>query len=300
MYNVGSSSAKRLIICNFTCFSSLQNSFEDPIYEDPVYEDLVYEEPLSAEINVTTSKDVNSTDVDHMRSIFPYADEENLQKALADSFGCLEDAVDEMLEEPTFATKPCVKNSMKYSSIKDALAVQHSKFKGDKETLKVSPNEVFEDILAHFKSSTFDPLSTLRIRYDRQPAADTGGVLHQCFADAFQRFSEKWFTDTGAPHSRAPLFRSDILLSKIFMYLGRMIAYSVSQYGPGFPVFSRAVYEYICSGSISNSLPFLTIENIGDQRKYSLASQVILYFLIPCIKYICSSTLSQEFNKAQN
>ena len=84
------------------------------------------------------------------------------------------------------------------------------------------------------------------------------------------------------------------------MYLGRMIAYSVSQYGPGFPVFSRAVYEYICSGSISNSLSFLTIENIGDRRKYSLASQVILHFLIPCIKYIWSCTLLQEFNKAQN
>ena len=156
-----------------------------------------------------------------------------------------------------------------------------------KKTLKMSPNEVFEDILAHFKSSTFDPLSTLRIRYDGQPAAGTGGVLHQCFADAFQRFSEKWV-------------RSDILLSKIFIYLGRMIAYLVSQYRPGFPVFSRAVYEYICSGSISNSLRFLTIENVGDQRKYSLALQVILYFLIPCIKYIWSSNVSQEFNKAQN
>ena len=264
MYNFGSSSVNRLTVCNFTCFSSLQNSFEDPVYEDPVYEDPVYEEPLSAEINVTVSKDVNPTDVDHLRSIFPYAAEENLQKALADSFGYLEDAVDEMLEEPVFATKPCFKNSMKYSSIKDALAVQHSKFKRDKETLKVSPNEVFEDILAHFKSSTFDPLSTLRIRYDGQPAADTGGVLHQCFSDAFQRFSEKWFTETGTPYSRAPLFRSDILLSKIFMYLSRMIAYSVLQYGLGFPLFSRAVYEYICSGSISNSLPFLTIENIGD------------------------------------
>ena len=162
----------------------------------------------------------------------------------------------------------------------------------------MSPNEVFEDILAHFKSSTFDPLSTLQIRYDGQPAADNGGVLHQCFSDAFQRFSDKWFIETGAPPSRAPLFRSDILLSKIFMYLGRMIGYSVSQYHPGFPVLSRTLYEYICSGS--NSLLFLTIENIGDRRKYSLASQVILYFLIPCIKYICSSTLSQEFNKAQN
>ena len=219
---------------------------------------------MSAEISVTASKDVNPTVVDNLRSRFPYADEENLQKALADSFGWLEDAGDEMLEEPVFATKPCFKKSMKYSSIKDALAVQHSKFKRDKETLKVSPNEVFEDILAHFKSSTFDPLSTLRIRYDGQPAADTGGVLHQCFSDAFQRFSEKWFTETGTPYSRAPLFRSDILLSKIFMYLSRMIAYSVLQYGLGFPLFSRAVYEYICSGSISNSLPFLTIENIGD------------------------------------
>ena len=285
MYNFGSSSVNRIIICNFTRFSSLQNSFEDPVYEDPVYE-----EPLSAEINVTTSKDVNSTDVDHLRSIFPYADEENLQKALADNFACLEDAVDEILEEHVFATKSCFKNSIKYSSTEDALAVQHSKLKSDKETLKVSPNEVFQDILAHLRSSTFDPLSTLRIHYDGQPAADTGLVLHQCFADAFKRFSEKWFTETGAHHSRAPLFQSDILLSNVFMYLGRMIAYSVSQYGPGFPVFSRGVYEYICSGSISNSLLFLTIENIGDQRKYLLASQVILYFLIHCMKYICSST----------
>ena len=259
MYNFGSSSVNRLTVCNFTCFSSIQNSFEDPLYEDPVYE-----EPFSTEMNVTASKDVNPTDVDHLRSIFPHADEENLQKALADSFGCLEDAVDEMLEEPVFATKPCFKKSMKYSSIKDALAVQHSKFKRDKETLKVSPNEVFDDILAHFKSSIFDPLSTLRLHYDGQPAADTGWVLDQCFSDAFQRFSEKWFNETGAPHSRVPLFRSDILLSKTFMYLGRRIVYSVSQYGPGFPVFLRAVYEYICSGSIANSLPFLAIENIGD------------------------------------
>ena len=113
------------------------------------------------------------------------------RRLFAESFGCLEDAVDEMLEEPVFATKPCFKKSIKYSSIKDALAVQHSKLQSNKGTLKVSPNEVFEDILAHFKSSTVDPLSTLRIRYDGQPAADTGGVLHQCFSDAFQRFSDK-------------------------------------------------------------------------------------------------------------
>ena len=206
MYNFGSSSVNRLTVFNFTCFSSLQNSFEDPVYEDPVYE-----EPLSAEIDVTASKDVNPIEVDHLRSIFPYADEENLQKALADSFGCLEDPVDEMLEEPVLATKPCFKKSMKYSSIKDALAVQHSKFKRNKETLKVSPNEVFEDILAHFKSSAFDPLSTLRICYDGQQHS-IDGVLHQCFSDAFQRFPEKWFTETGAPHSRAPLFRFDILV----------------------------------------------------------------------------------------
>ena len=74
-------------------------------------------------INVTAIKDVNPTDVDHLRSIFPYVDEENLQKALADSFGCLEDAVDEILEEPVFATKPCFNKSMKYSSMKDALVV---------------------------------------------------------------------------------------------------------------------------------------------------------------------------------
>ena len=72
MYNFGSSFVNKLTVCNFPCFSSLQNSFEDPRYEDPVYEDPIYEEPLSAEINVTASKDVNPTDVDHLRSIFLY------------------------------------------------------------------------------------------------------------------------------------------------------------------------------------------------------------------------------------
>ena len=71
MHNFGSSSVNRLTVCNFTCFSLLQNSFEDPVHEDPVY-------ALSAETNVTASKDVNSTDVDHLRSIFPYANENNL------------------------------------------------------------------------------------------------------------------------------------------------------------------------------------------------------------------------------
>ena len=165
MYNFGISSVNRLLFCNFTCFSLLQNSFEDPVNEDPVYEDPVYEEPLSAQINVTASKDVNPTDVGHLRWIFPYADEGNLQRAVTNSFGCLEDAVDEILEEPVFASKSCFKNSMKYSSIKDSLAVQHSKFKRNEETWKVSPSEVFEDILANFKSSTFDPLSNLYIRY---------------------------------------------------------------------------------------------------------------------------------------
>ena len=125
MYNFGISSVNRLLFCNFTCFSLLQNLFEDPVNEDPVYEDPVYEEPLSAQINVTASKDVNPTYVVHLRWIFPYADEGKLQRAVTNSFGCLEDAVDEIQEEPVFATKSCFKNSMKYSSIKDALAVQY-------------------------------------------------------------------------------------------------------------------------------------------------------------------------------
>ena len=67
MYNFGSSSVNRLTVCNFTCFSSLQNSFEDHVCEDPVYEDPVSEEPLSEEINVPASKVVNPTDVDRLR-----------------------------------------------------------------------------------------------------------------------------------------------------------------------------------------------------------------------------------------
>ena len=226
---------------------------------------------MSTEINVTTSKDVNSTDVDHLRSKCPYADEENLQKTLADSFGCLEDAVDEMLEEPVFATKSCFKNSMKYSLIKDTLAVQHLKFKRDKETLKVSPNEVFEDILAHIKSSIFDPLSTLLILMGSLLL-----VLAGFYVNAFQMHF-KDFRRTGSL-KLVHLTQEHLFSDPTCSYLGRMIAYSVSQYGPDFPVFSRAAYEYVCSGSISNSLRFLTIENVGNQRKYSLTSQVIYTF----------------------
>lgn len=58
------------------------------------------------------------------------------------------------------------------------------------EKLKVDPDDCLSDALSFYKSLDFNPNHKLQVRYAKQPAADTGGVLRQFYSDCTQQLLE--------------------------------------------------------------------------------------------------------------
>jgi hypothetical protein len=51
----------------------------------------------------------------------------------------------------------------------------------EKEKLKVDGDDLLNDAMAYYKDPDFNPRKRLRVIYNNQPAADTGGVTRQFF-----------------------------------------------------------------------------------------------------------------------
>ena len=54
--------------------------------------------------------------------------------------------------------------------------------------MKVDTEDLFNNALSYYKDCDFDPKKPTRIQYRGQPAADTGEVLRQFFADLLKGY----------------------------------------------------------------------------------------------------------------
>lgn len=72
-----------------------------------------------------------------------------------------------------------------------------------------------------------------------EPAVNTGGVLQQAFTDVFAKIANGnscLCLFRGIDASRlTPVYSSEHVLTGVFEVLGKMIAHSLIQGGPGFP-----------------------------------------------------------------
>ena len=204
-----------------------------------------------------------------MISMFPDAVEGNIRKTLRENEGCVENAIDEVLMEVPPFTRSENTNSLVFSTLQEALRYKKLKFNSEHKRLKIHHDDVFTDVITHYKDPAFDALCPLKIQYIGQPAADTGGVLIQCYTDAFNDFLEKWFCRNYNIY--LPVYRSDVYVTKVFVYLGRMLAHSISQGGPGLPVFPHSVYQFLLSGDTTDAIPHLSVESMGNLGKYQIA-----------------------------
>ena len=62
----------------------------------------------------------------------------------------------------------------------------------ERKKLKVDEDDLLSDALTFYKRRDFDPKYPIRIIYEGQPAADTGGVLRQFYSDLLQQLAEKF------------------------------------------------------------------------------------------------------------
>ncbi|CAH3024410.1 unnamed protein product [Porites evermanni] len=67
------------------------------------------------------------------------------------------------------------------------------------------------------------------------------------------------------PYERlVPIYRSDNVLNGVFEVLGKMVAHSMIQGGPGFPYLSPVVYWYVATGDLQQGITRASVLGISD------------------------------------
>ena len=128
----------------------------------------------------------------------------------------------------------------------------------DKVKLKIDEEDLLEDAMVYYKGAEFDPTKRLRIVYMGQSAVDTGGVVKQFYTQLLSAVSKQFFQ--GANYC-TPIYSSDVVAAGVMKLVGVMIVHSILQGGPGFPIFSPAVYNYLCTGDLQEAVKTMTIED---------------------------------------
>ena len=80
----------------------------------------------------------------------------------------------------------------------------------------------------------------------------------------------------GEAKRRLPLFRSEHVVSGIFEIVGKMIAHSLVQGGPGFPYLAPVVYSYISTGDLQAALLHVSAVDVCDPTLSTIIERVRL------------------------
>jgi len=156
----------------------------------------------------------------------------------------------------------------KFASLEESLTYLNSKFSEDSARLSVDRNFLLDDALSFYKSDKFIPTKKLKVRFDGEPAVDTGGVTRQFFSDLFEIF------ETGADGVPAlivgesghklPTYDPSIAGSDLMETLGKIIAHCIAQTSFGISNLSPAIYSYLVNADFLEAVSLITIEDISS------------------------------------
>ena len=135
------------------------------------------------------------------------------------------------------------------------------------EKVKVDRDDLVLDVLQYYKDPNFDPNVPVKFQIRGEPAIDGGGVMRQVFEDVFMKILKgdgglQLFQ--GPPERAMPTYSSSSILSGSFEILGKMVAHSLVQGGPGFPYLCPTLYWYIATGDLQQGLARLPCIDILD------------------------------------
>ncbi|XP_019858580.1 PREDICTED: uncharacterized protein LOC109586805 [Amphimedon queenslandica] len=114
----------------------------------------------------------------------------------------------------------------------------------------VHTNDMWHDILRHYKAGTVDFGKQLFIKLSNTLAIDAGGVRRQVYSTVYSEFQCNKHIElfTGPLHSLSPACTAEARSSGLFKILGSMVGHSIWQDGIGFPFFSLTNYTYMMEG----------------------------------------------------
>ena len=197
--------------------------------------------------NGSYSKTVNSLRGQNSMALF----EDNPNDHDMNADGDVDDDDDELLHSI------CLDQS-KEEGLSSELKSMQRKMSVDRVKLKIDEEDLLEDAMVYYKDEEFDPTKRLRIVYSGQLAADTGGVVRHFYTELLCAVSKQFFQDLDY---RTPIYSSDVVAAGVMKLAGVMVVHSILHGGPGFRIFSPAVYNYLCKGDLQEAVKTMTTED---------------------------------------
>ena len=234
------------------------------------------------DIPVFEVQPVKPSQVEVLQQVFPRMSASDARDAIS-QFGSADAAADALSQSGSSKEtenrngKVTINEKPKNSS--EILLELKSQMKGPCEKLTVDKEDLVSDALYHYKSRDFDATTPLRIRIRNQVAVDNGGVLRQFYSDVFASLarSDEMKLFQGEVRRRLPLFKNEHVITGIFEILGKMIAHSLVQEGPGFPYLAPVIYSYISSGDLQVALLKVSIMDVCDPILAGVIQKVRAY-----------------------
>ena len=154
------------------------------------------------------------------------------------------------------------------------------------EKLKLDEEDMLLDVVQHYKNPQFHPEKASQMCLKRGSAIDSGGVLRQvkvfsAVADGRNRLT----LFKGEPRRKVPIFSNEHVLTGIFEVLGKVIAHSLIQGGPGFPYLTPVIYSYTSTGDLQTASFKVSVLDIKIQTLSVIIDKVICKEGVFC-KYI--------------
>jgi len=227
----------------------------------------------------TTSSGVSHMDRDmsSLTVLFPDAKLSDIRDALI-QYGSLELAAEKLSDK----ADTCKQSGacMDASQILNNLKLKMKGY-GQAEKIKVDREDLVLDLFHYYKDSDFNPEFQIKVQFRGEPAIDTGGVLRQAYEDAFLALAkgEAGLKMFQGPFERVvPIYRSDNVLNGVFEVLGKMVAHSMIQGGPGFPYLSPVIYWYIGTGDLQQGIARASVIDISNGILNSYVTRVSIGF----------------------
>lgn len=126
--------------------------------------------------------------------------------------------------------------------------------------LSLDSNDIWNDLVAQYKSPNMNYSSKIRIKLDGQPAIDTGGVRRHVYTTMFEHFANNTFMKMfdGPPNYLRPACTAEVRSSGLLKVLGSMISHGFCQGGLAFPFISPTCIV----GGEEKAIEFVSTENL--------------------------------------
>ena len=230
----------------------------------------------------SVSSPSSQSDKATLRELVPSVSDEDLDNALLE-FGGLNSAADALLEGDSLQEDS---NTAECESLVQIINILGRKLTGKRKKLEVDEDYLIEDAVAYYKSIQFDPSCPLRITFRGQPAIDSGGVLRHFYSDLFEGLvqGKLLLLFEGEEAHKVPSYQPQAVMTGMFEMVGKMIAHSLVQGGPGFPCLALLCFYYLVTGDVMCAFAYCDVWDIPDPSSRNIVLQVYAqYVFVPSL-----------------